>query len=298
MRFDLDGWCRRVPGLARVKQGLWTTGDISQVSFPEGGLSVLGGIEDNSFWFRHRNRFIEEAVRRHPPGGVIFDIGGGNGIVSQHLARAGFDAVVVEPDAVGAALAHRRGVPVIAAAFQDIQVPAGGLPGAGLFDVLEHIPDDEATLQRLGDAIHPGGKLYISVPAYDLLWADEDVHSGHYRRYTLGRLCSVVTAAGFRVDYASYFFAALVPAILLMRTVPYRLGIRPTHDEAKVTRDHVLPDTFSGRFLNRSLEFEVAQARRGKRILAGSSCFIAATREPGISRVKMCSSRLNAETPG
>lgn len=279
MGFDLDGWCSRVPGLARQEPGLWSAGDISSVSFPENGLSVLGDIEDTSFWFKHRNRFIEAAVQRHPPGGPIFDIGGGNGVVAQHLSNAGFDVIVVEPDVAGAVRARARGLSVIAAAFQDIQVSAGSVPAAGLFDVLEHIPEETETLRALADAIQPGGRLYISVPAYDVLWADEDVHSGHCRRYTLERLCRVVRAAGFRVDYASYFFAALVPAIFLMRSLPYRLGVRPTHDMSKVSRDHSLPDTFAGKLLQRGLDFELARARRGRRIPTGSSCFVTASRE-------------------
>ncbi|MBA4791875.1 MAG: class I SAM-dependent methyltransferase [Rhizobiales bacterium] len=297
MGFDLDGWCARVPGLGKVGPDFWSAGDISDVSFPEGGLSMLGDVEEKSFWFIHRNRFIEGAVRRHPPAGPIFDIGGGNGIVARHLAEAGFQSVVVEPDAVGAALAHRRGLPVIAAAFQDMDIAPGALPAAGLFDVLEHIPEEEATLRGLAHAIRPGGRLYISVPAYDLLWADEDVHSGHCRRYTLGRLCRVVTEAGFRIDYASYLFAALVPLVLLLRTLPYRLGVKPTHDEEKVARDHVLPGSFSGRMLQASLDFELTRAQRGGRIPVGSSCFVAATRAPRDGRETIGTRRRNAETP-
>lgn len=277
MGFDLDGWCSGISGLARHESGFWGARDISSVSFPQDGLSVLSAIEDTSFWFAHRNRFIEAAVRRLPPEGAMFDIGGGNGIVALHLTRAGFDTVVVEPSPSGAAQAHRRGLNVVAAAFEDMDVPPASLPAAGLFDVLEHVQNDTAVLQGLARAIRPGGRLYITVPAYDLLWADEDVHSGHWRRYTLTRLCHDVAAAGFRVEYASYLFAALVPTILLFRTLPYRLGRRPTHDQDKVSRDHALPDTFAGRMLQRSFELELAWARQGRRVPAGSSCFLVAT---------------------
>lgn len=278
MEFDLDNWCDRVSGLVKLRSGFWTADHISSVSFPDGGLSDLSGIEDTSFWFSHRNQFIEAVVRRYPPNGQIFDIGGGNGIVAQHLVKSGFGATVVEPDAAGAILARQRGLPVIAAAFQDINVPAGAVPAAGLFDVLEHIPEEDETLGALAHAIEPGGRLYISVPAYQFLWADEDEHSGHCRRYTLDRLSKVVTAAGFRVDYASYFFAPLVPLIFLMRTVPYRLGAKPTHDHSKVSRDHSLPDGLPGQALKRTLNFELARAKTGRCIPVGSSCLIAATR--------------------
>lgn len=278
MEFDLDDWCSQVPQLIRVSRGFWAGQAVSGVSFPQDGLAALWEIENNSFWFTHRNRFIEMVMRRYPPQGPLFDIGGGNGLVARHLTNAGFEAVVVEPDTQGAAHAQRLGLPVIAAAFQDLDVPSAAMPAACLFDVLEHIADEKDALDRLADAIRPEGRLYISVPAYDFLWADEDVHSGHYRRYTLRRLCRSVSASGFRVDYASYIFAALVPAILLKRTIPYRLGIKPVHDVSKVESDHSLPKGPLGWSVARAMDLELEQVRRKGRLPFGSSCFIAATR--------------------
>lgn len=278
MEFSLDDWCSQVPQLIRLSPGFWAAQAVSGVSFPQDGLPVLSGIEDNSFWFTHRNRFIEMALRRYPPQGPLFDIGGGNGCVARHLASAGFEAVVVEPDPQGAAHVQRLGLPVIAAAFQDLDVPGAAMPAACLFDVLEHIADEKDALDRLAYAIRPEGRLYISVPAYDFLWADEDVHSGHYRRYTLRRLCRSVAASGFRVDYASYLFAALVPAILLKRTIPYRLGVRPVHGVPKVMNDHSLPKGPLGWAVGGALELELKQVEKKGRLPFGSSCFIAATR--------------------
>lgn len=51
------------------------------LSYPSTGNDVCFSLEDTSFWFRHRNNCILEAVRRLPPQGEILDIGGGNGYV-------------------------------------------------------------------------------------------------------------------------------------------------------------------------------------------------------------------------
>jgi hypothetical protein len=49
------------------------------MSFPEHGNAACLQVEDRSFWFRHRNRRVESAVRRFAPKGALPDIGGGNG---------------------------------------------------------------------------------------------------------------------------------------------------------------------------------------------------------------------------
>ena len=40
----------------------------------------------------------------------------------------------------------------------------------------------------------PGGRLLLSVPAYEWAWSDHDVRAGHHRRYTRPRLVRVVEA--------------------------------------------------------------------------------------------------------
>ena len=71
------------------------------------------------------------------------------------------------------------------------------MAGAGLFDVLEHIPDDAGSLGGVHRLLAPGGgRLYLTVPAYPWLWSPEDELSGHCRRYTLAGLRRVVERAG------------------------------------------------------------------------------------------------------
>ena len=50
-----------------------------QVSFPDSGHSNLIEIENNSFWFKHRNEVIKKIIQRFPFEGDLVDIGGGNG---------------------------------------------------------------------------------------------------------------------------------------------------------------------------------------------------------------------------
>ena len=125
-------------------------------TYPDAGNAFCFQVEDGSFWFHHRNACILGAVRRFPPAGPVFDIGGGNGFVARGLVQQGFPAVVVEPGPEGARNARSRGLdPVVCAALDDAGFRPGALPAAGLFDVLEHLDDDVDVLRRLGVLVAP-----------------------------------------------------------------------------------------------------------------------------------------------
>lgn len=267
---QLDRWCADVRGLHKIGERAWVQDDATSVSFPECGLADLSDIEDRSYWFEHRNAIISSVVRRFPPPGSIFDVGGGNGYVSLGLEAAGFSAVVIEPDPAGIETARRRGLATIQATFQDLALSPNSIPAAGLFDVLEHIEDEAGALARLYNAIRPGGRIYIAVPAYGWLWSAEDVYAGHFRRYTAASLTGALLKAGFQPEYQTYFFRVLVPAVFLFRTLPSMLGLR-RGGEAKSLREHALPDSLAGNSVSRSLQSELRATKMGQRLAYGSS---------------------------
>ena len=70
--------------------GIWYAPDNQNISYPSEGNENCLAVEDNSFWFRHRNNCIVSVVKSYPPedNGTIFDIGGGNGFVSLGLTSS------------------------------------------------------------------------------------------------------------------------------------------------------------------------------------------------------------------
>jgi SAM-dependent methyltransferase len=269
----LNRWCALVPGLARIGNHMWALEGTAEIHFPSGGHASIAEVEAKSYWFNHRNAVIASVARRYPPRGLLFDIGGGNGYVSIGLRDAGIECVVVEPGPIGAANAEKRGFAVIRAPFQYLKLPDASIPSAGMFDVLEHIPDDEAALGNLYRLLMPGGRLYIAVPSYRFLWSDEDDRAGHFRRYTVGQLSSRLKQAGFAIDYATYFFAVLLAPILLMRALPARLGLRLPES---VDRDHSLPRGAMGGMISRSLRHERDKIAAGRSLKFGASCLVVA----------------------
>jgi SAM-dependent methyltransferase len=259
--------------------GIWTSRNVSAVSYPDEGNDIYYAVEDSSFWFRHRNACIIEAVRHWPPDGAIFDIGGGNGYVARGLQDAGWEVVLVEPGA-GAANARRRGIEhVVRAAFQDAGFAPGTLPAVGLFDVIEHTEDDAAFLHSLAECLAPGGRVYVTVPAGQWMWSHEDDIAGHYRRYDLASLSRLMSGCEMEVEYATCIFGFLPPATFLRRVLPYRLGIKPPPVTLESVRaDHEIGG-MSARIVERLARRELNRVRRGEAIRSGGSCLAVARKK-------------------
>lgn len=190
-------------------------------------------MEDASFWFAHRNKVIARAIQKYLPAGTLLDIGGGNGYVAQYLLAQGIETALLEPGYQGCRNARARGIKnVCAGTLEAVQEPLrGSVPAVGLFDVVEHVEDDQAFLTGVHTLLQPNGYAYITVPALPFLWSKEDVSAGHYRRYTRRTLESALTAAGFSVVESQYFFQWLVPAVFISRVIGGLLGQRnSSHD--------------------------------------------------------------------
>lgn len=262
--------------------GIWRANAAagSDLSYPADHNAACFRLEDGSFWFTHRNRCIIAAVRRFPPEGFILDIGGGNGFVAQGLIDAGFETALLEPGSAGAQNAKQnRQVPtVINATIDEAAIRPGSVPNIGLFDVLEHIDDDRQFVQRLGDIIRPGGFLYLTVPAFNWQWSMADVDAMHYRRYTRRTLTDVL-GGSFEVLYSTYLFQRLVPLSMLLRALPYRMGLaRPERQVELYTRDHAVERTTLAGLLSRMLDHEAAAIAAGKSLSFGSSLLVVARR--------------------
>jgi len=262
--------------------GIWYSKHSPVVSYPKGGNADCFSLEEGSFWFEHRNACIQAVIDAWPvPGdGAIFDIGGGNGYVSLGLVAKGHDVVLVEPGVIGARNARSRGLQnVICATMETAGFNLGAIPAVGLFDVLEHVEDANEFLTSLGGLMAPAGRLYITVPAYSFLWSLEDVVSGHYKRYTKTHLARQVEAAGFDVDFVSYFFRFLPLPVFLMRALPYRLGMASEQQvKERQVRHHNVNPGIKNSIVNALLKHEVRHIAERKVMRFGGSCLIVASK--------------------
>lgn len=274
----------RIPRLSaalrRGEDGIWDACGRTEISHPEIWQDRYREVEDHSYWYRHRAACIVRLLERFPPGGAVFDVGGGNGHVSLAMKRAGFAPVVVEPSATAARNARARGLrDVICATLQDAQFRAGVLPAAGLFDVLEHIEDDHGFLADLARSLRDEGRLYITVPAFGWLWSEHDEQVGHYRRYTLRALRNLLRETGYEVEHACYLFAALAAPIVLCRSLPFRLFGKGRSQQTFV-KEHACEGGWLSRGIGGLLAAERWWTHGGWKVPFGSSCIVVAKKRP------------------
>ncbi len=273
-----------VPGELQEDEygGIAHSRKITDISYPSTGNDRCFQLEDKSFWFRHRNNCIMEAVRRYPPEGEILDIGGGNGYVTRRLLDEGFRAILLEPGITGAyngKIKRNLSHVVICASLQDLSLRDAVVAAVGCFDVLEHIEDDEAFVADIARILQPGGMLYVTLPAKQCLWSASDIYAGHFRRHD-EKSVSALLGGQFEVAYFTFFFGCLTLPLFLMKTIPYRLGIsreRPnvwTHET-----EHGTDGGIAVSLLERILNKETRKIREGKSKPWGTSCLAVARRK-------------------
>ena len=94
----LDPWLESLP----KENGIYRAGQSAPISYPAAGSNACFQIEDDSFWFNHRNKCISALVEKHSrPGDSFLDLGGGNGFVSAAVQNSGRRVVMMEPYLLG-----------------------------------------------------------------------------------------------------------------------------------------------------------------------------------------------------
>jgi SAM-dependent methyltransferase len=101
-------------------------------------------------------RAVLERIERHAEGRLL-DYGCWVGFLGSEAASRGWSVVGVEPSRWAAERARARGVEVV-------ESPDGPFDAIALGDVIEHLPDPGAVLDRLAALLAPGGVIWIATP--------------------------------------------------------------------------------------------------------------------------------------
>ena len=260
------------------KDGINYAPGTRKIYYPSEGNDMCYSLEENSFWFSHRNNCILEVARKFPPQDIFFDIGGGNGFVSRFLEDNGIATAVLEPGLQGCINSKKRGLKrIICSTFEDAGFRHGTVFSAGMFDVLEHIENDRKALESLSQYFHKDGLLFITVPAYKFLWSKEDDDTGHFRRYTLAGLQNLLSVCGFRTEYSTYIFSALPLPVFISRTLPTLLNLsRDSSSAEKHMKEHEGRKGVAESILDKIWKYELRSIRKGSRIPFGTSCLTVA----------------------
>lgn len=174
--------------------------------------SVIGGRTLEVFTSTPRlNRWLYSKLASHVQGDVL-EIGSGIGNLSRLIVERASTVVVsdMETHYLDALQQAFGSDPRVTIAEYDLDREPSAVIAARRYDtivavnVIEHIRDDVALVDRLAKLLKPGGKLAVYVPACPFAYGSLDRALGHYRRYTSQSLASLLSGAGLQVDPPQY----------------------------------------------------------------------------------------------
>lgn len=176
----------------------------------------MAQTESQHWWFAARRTILGELIAGFnlPAQAQILEIGSGTGGNLEMLSRFGHVSAMEMDETARSIAATKTG--------RRFDIRAGACPAdipfdgqkfdlVCLFDVLEHIEEDVATLVALRGLLAPQGRLLVTVPAYRWMWSKHDEFLHHKRRYSATELQTKIAAAGMRAEKVSYFNTLLFP---------------------------------------------------------------------------------------
>jgi SAM-dependent methyltransferase len=98
-----------------------------------------------------------------------------------------------------------------------------------LFDVLEHITDEDGFLGAVLFHLAPGGKIAVNVPAGMWAYSEYDIAVGHVRRYSIGSLRETAKRNNLEIAECTYWGMPLLPALALRK-----LWLLGKHDKNQI----------------------------------------------------------------
>lgn len=250
-------------------------------SYDPAFFQPLFDAEDRHFWFRSRNRIVRDVVERLlpslPPDSPILEVGCGTGNVLRVLRETCPAATVVGMDlfAEGLGFASRRTTASLVQGDMHRPPFRAQFGVIGLFDVLEHLPDDRLVLRDLRAMLQTGGYLVVTVPAHPTLWSYFDEASQHQRRYRPQELCRKLNDADFHVEYLSqYMMSAFLPMWLGRRLAALgrrRSGATAGRSAEELATQELKPTPIVNELFLGLLAVERAWLARGRALPLGTS---------------------------
>ena len=197
------------------------------------GLDNLYVQEEKHFWFLARKNFILQNFKKYiDRNSKIIEIGAGTGNVSRNLQQNGYENISVgEMHLNGLKYAKSYGMKDCYQ-FDLLDTPfENEFDVVCMFDVLEHIPNDNEAIKNVNKMLNGGGKIVLTVPSHMWLWNRDDAIAGHKIRYTKKELIEKLENSGFEIITARYFFMAITPLLFLRRVLNKDDGSKVREEE-------------------------------------------------------------------
>ncbi|MGI8904044.1 MAG: class I SAM-dependent methyltransferase [Solirubrobacteraceae bacterium] len=244
-------------------------------------MKLMLDLDERHWWYRGRRRIIRAELDRLAPaaGARVLDAGCGSGRTLAQLETYG-EVCGIELNDDAAAVARARGHgEVRVGRLESLPWPDGTFDLITCLDVIEHTPEDRTTLRELRRVCRPGGRLLLTVPAYQFLWSAHDEANHHYRRYSHGTLGRACADTGWHLKRMTSFNSLLLP---VAATVRLAQRCRPSV-EGERGSDLRLGPRWLNSVLERPLQLEARWLSGGRTLPAGLSLLAVVENPRGVS---------------
>jgi 2-polyprenyl-3-methyl-5-hydroxy-6-metoxy-1,4-benzoquinol methylase len=201
------------PGESRVEY----LSPAAQVSMADQWFEIAS---NEHFWVRRRFEVLRALCGAWIGGGrELAEVGCGHGLLQRQMEDA-YGLSVTGFDLNDFALKRnvsRRSKVCCYDIFQRNANLRGRFEVIFLFDVLEHISDEDGFLQALRYHLAPGGRVVVNVPAGEWAFSGYDRAAGHVRRYSFETLKETMVRNQLEAREWSYWGLPLVPVLALRK---------------------------------------------------------------------------------
>lgn len=213
-------------------------------------------LYEKHWWWRVREDVLVRELRRRFPKSTnlsILDVGCGDALFFDRLREFGeVEGIESDPELVDPNGPNRTRITV--APFDASFRPHKDYDLILMLDVIEHLDAPEQAVRRAIDLLKPGGILFVTVPAFRLLWTNHDRLNRHRTRFTKRGFARLADASGMEVLASRYFFVFLAVAKLALRMIEAIFPAQP--------RIPGIPSPLINEFLHRFFSVEEKLTRR------------------------------------
>jgi len=179
----------------------------------EFNFSVPHVLEDLKL-AKNYNNYIANLVIKFCPNknGLTLDFGAGTGHITKKCIKHIPNINVIELDSNLRKRLRKNGFNTFESIYK---ISNESIDYIYSLNVLEHIQDDKKCIQEFYSKLKPGGKLFLFLPAFNILYSSLDRKAEHFRRYTKNTLIRKIHDESFVVKHCYYvdsmgFFMGLI----------------------------------------------------------------------------------------
>jgi SAM-dependent methyltransferase len=147
-------------------------------------------------------RWILEQFGPHL-GQSVLEVNAGPGHTTSHLLDRRrlviTDSDPVHVETLRRRFGHLENIEVLRADFKSAEPGITGIDSVLLFDGLQRADEPKELLARIAEAVVPGGRILIQVPAGKALFGPTDVSAGHLRRFDREDVEDLIRASGLEL---------------------------------------------------------------------------------------------------